>query len=239
MAAPLTGKVVLITGGTGALGQAVTLATLQAGARAVVTYRSEAHAEALRGALARQGLACDLEQVDVTDGAAVARLVEGLLGRHGRLDGLVHLVGGYLGGVPVAELSDQDWEQQMRLNLHSTFICCRAVVSHMVQQRAGRIVAVSSRAAVRPGPGSAAYNVSKAGVIVLIETLAEEVKREGVTVNCILPSIIDTPANRQAMPRADFTRWVKPAQIAELIVFLLSDAAAAITGAAIPIYGQA
>lgn len=239
MAATLSGKVVLITGGTGALGQAVTLAVLHAGARAVVTYRNKAHADALRSELADRGLTCDLEQVDVTDSAAVARLVDWLLARHGRLDGLVHLVGGYLGGIPVAELSDQDWEQQMLLNLRSTFVCCRAVVPQMIRQRAGRIVTVSSRAAVRPGPGSAAYNVSKAGVIVLTETLAEEVKREGVTVNCILPSIIDTPANRQAMPRADFARWVTPAQIAELIVFLLSDAAAAITGAAIPIYGQA
>jgi NAD(P)-dependent dehydrogenase (short-subunit alcohol dehydrogenase family) len=237
MAATLSGKVVLITGGTGALGQAVTLAILQAGAQAVVTYRNEARAAELRRTLAQHGLECELEQVDVTDAPAVTRLVEGVLARHRRIDGLVHLVGGYLGGVPVAELSDQDWEEQLRLNLRSTFVCCRAVVPQMIRQHAGRIVTVSSRAAVRPGPGSAAYNVSKAGVIVLTETLAEEVKHEGVTVNCIVPSIIDTPANRQAMPRADFARWVTPAQIAELIVFLLSDAAA-ITGAAIPVYGQ-
>jgi NAD(P)-dependent dehydrogenase (short-subunit alcohol dehydrogenase family) len=235
----LQGMMALITGGTGGLGQAVTRAVVRAGAAAVVTHIVPHEADALQQAMQAHNFRCELVQVDVTDPPAVQQLVRDVLARHGRIELLVNLVGGYLGGIDVADLSDEDWNHQLNLNLRSAFVCCRAVVPHMVAQGAGRIVSVASRAAVRPGPGSAAYNVSKAGVISLTETLSEEVKRHGVNVNCILPSVIDTPANRRAMPDANFDLWVKPEDIAEVIVFLLSDASRAITGAAIPIYGRA
>ena len=234
----LEGTVALITGGTGGLGQAVTRVVAQAGAEVVVTHVSPQEADALQQAMGAHHLRCDLVRVDVTDATAVRRLVEDVLARHGRIDSLMNLVGGYLGGVAIADLSDADWNHQMDLNLRSAFMCCRAVVPHMLAQGFGRIVNVSSRAAVRPGPSSAAYNISKAGIIILTETLSEEVKRSGVNVNCILPSVIDTPANRRAMPNADFDLWVKPDEIAEVIQFLLSDASRAITGAAIPVYGR-
>ncbi len=127
----------------------------------------------------------------------------------------------------------------LTLNLKSAFLCCRAALPHMLARRSGRIINISSRTAVVPAARQAAYNAAKAGVIALTQTLAEEVKHSGVTVNCVLPSILDTDANRKAFPKADYEKWVKPADLARVLAFLASDAASQITGAAIPVYGRA
>ncbi len=235
-----TPRVTLITGGTGALGTAVTRAFLEQGSAVVATYRAEPEAERLRAALGSTGRLV-LHQADVTSTAEVASLVERTLARHGRIDYLINLVGGWAGGTPVWETGDAEWEHMLAVNLRSTFVCCRAVLPHMLERGFGRIVNVASRTALQPSPGAAAYAVSKMGVITLTETLALELRQRDadVTANCVVPSVIDTEANRRAMPRAPFERWVRPEQLAAIIVWLTSADAAPINGAAIPVYGRA
>lgn len=155
------------------------------------------------------------------------------------VDGLVHLVGGFGGGQPVAETSDEIWTKMLDLNLRSAYSIFRAVLPQMVKAGKGRIAAVGSRAALEPMANFAAYSVSKAALVTLVKTVALEVKEAGVTVNAILPSVIDTPANRAAMSSADPSKWVTPESIAGLLIWLLSDAARHVNGAAIPIYGRA
>jgi NAD(P)-dependent dehydrogenase (short-subunit alcohol dehydrogenase family) len=155
------------------------------------------------------------------------------------VDALVHLVGGFGGGQPVAETPDETWDQMLSLNLRSAYSIFRAVLPAMVKAGRGRIVAVGSRAALEPMANFAAYSVSKAALVALVRTVALEVKDSGVTANVILPSVIDTSANRAAMPSADPSKWVKPESIAGLLVWLASEAARDINGAAIPIYGRA
>jgi NAD(P)-dependent dehydrogenase (short-subunit alcohol dehydrogenase family) len=155
------------------------------------------------------------------------------------VDVLVHLMGGFAGGKTVAETGDDVWEQMMTLNLRSAFHIFRAVLPQMVAAGRGRIVAVGSRAAVEPMPHFGAYSVSKAGLVALVKTIALEVKDAGVTANVVMPSIIDSAANRSAMPHADFHKWVSPESIANLVHWLASAQAADVNGAVIPIYGRA
>lgn len=153
------------------------------------------------------------------------------------VNALIHLVGGYAGGQSIAETDDATFDRMINLNLRSAFRMIRAALPGMQQAGKGRIVVIGSRAGDEPMAGSAAYNASKAALTALIRTAALETRRSGVTVNLVAPSIIDTPANRAAMPSAEFSRWVKPESIAKLLVWLASDAAADISGATIPIYG--
>lgn len=157
----------------------------------------------------------------------------------GLIDSLVHLVGGFAGGSPLAETTDQTWDNMMNLNARAAFCTFRAVLKPMKAAGCGRIVAVGSRMAVEPSPNFAAYAVSKAALVALVKNVAAEGKKFGVTANVVLPSTIDTPANRAAMPEADASRWVTAESIARLLVFLTSDAAADTSGAVIPIYGRA
>jgi NAD(P)-dependent dehydrogenase (short-subunit alcohol dehydrogenase family) len=228
-------KVVLVAGGTGGLGRAVTLAFLEEGAQVVVTYRDPGEFATLQGA-AGPGLSG--HSVDVTDEAAVGRLVDGILATHGRLDVLVNTVGGYAGGVKLWELETRVFDQMLALNLRSGYMLARAAIAPMLRQKQGSIVNVASKAAVDHASGAAAYAASKAAAVALIDSLAADVKGAGVRVNSILPSIIDTPANRAAMPDADFAAWPKPEDIARVILFLSSDYARLIHGASIPVYGD-
>jgi len=155
------------------------------------------------------------------------------------VDTLLHLVGGFAGGQPVAETPDETWEKMLDLNLRSAYTIFRAVLPGMLKAGKGRIVAVGARAALDPMANFAAYSVSKAALVALVKTVALEVKDTGVTANVVLPSVIDTPANRAAMPSADASKWVTPESIAGLLVWLTSDAARDVNGAAIPIYGRA
>jgi NAD(P)-dependent dehydrogenase (short-subunit alcohol dehydrogenase family) len=229
------GGAIVVTGGTGALGLGVCRVLQQTGRPLVVTWVADRELEPARAAL---GPDADLRRADVTDAADVAALAADLEAGDG-VWALAHLVGGYHDDDPVADLDLEAWDRQIGLNLRSAAVTMRAFLPGMVRRGGGRVVAVSSRAALRPFAGASAYAASKAGLIALVAAAAEEVKHDGVTVNCILPSVIDTPANRAAQGDADHSRWVKPEEIGHVVRFLASPEAAAVTGAAIPVYGRA
>jgi NAD(P)-dependent dehydrogenase (short-subunit alcohol dehydrogenase family) len=221
----LHGKVVVIAGGRGALGQTVTPAFAKAGARVIVIDR---HA-------AGQPQAGELGiDADVTDQTSVARAIGQALDHAGRLDCLVNLVGAFASG-RLAETSPATWNTMISLNLTAGFLLSQAVIPHFSNQRAGRILHIAARAGQDPFPGAAAYIVAKSGLMTLIRVLALELAGSGVTINGILPTTIDTPANRTSMPNVDSSTWVKPEAIAEALTFLASDAAQGINGALIPI----
>ena len=176
--------------------------------------------------------------VDITDEAAVAEFVAGVLSRHGQLDSVVNTVGGYAGGIKLWDLETRILDAMLSLNLRSGFILARAVLPAMLKQGRGSIVNVAAKAAFDHGAGAAAYAASKAAAVALIDSLAADTKGTGVRVNSILPSIIDTLPNRRAMPNADFAAWPKPQDIAQVILFLCSDMATTIHGASIPVYGN-
>ena len=238
MTAKFDGKVVLVAGGTGALGRAVSLAFLGEGAKVVATYRKQEEFDALKSAGSANGAQLDGNIVDVTDEAAVRQLIEKILAKHGRLDALVNTVGGYAGGVKLWELETKVFDQMLALNLRSGYGLSRAAVRAMLKRGRGAIVNVAAKAALDHGAGAAAYAASKAAALAMMDSLAADVKGTGVRVNTILPSIIDTEANRKAMPKADFAKWPKPEDIARVILFLCSDEAKVIHGAAIPVYGD-
>jgi NAD(P)-dependent dehydrogenase (short-subunit alcohol dehydrogenase family) len=231
-------KVILVAGGTGGLGRAVSLAFLDEGAKVVVTYRDQKEFDALKTEAGANGSSIQGYVVDVTDETAVRQLFDRVLAEHKRLDALVNTVGGYAGGVNLWELDTKVFDRMLALNLRSGFVLARAAIPAMLKQKHGAIVNVAAKAAFDHGAGAAAYAASKAGALALMDSLAAEVKGTGVRVNSILPSIIDTEANRKAMPNADFAKWPKPAEIARVILFLCSDDAKVIQGAAVPVYGD-
>lgn len=231
------GKVVLVAGGTGGLGRAVSMAFLAEGARTVVTYRKDAEFAELQDAAGEASPLLEGHRVDVTDEAAVTQLVNRVSGRYGRLDAMVNTVGGYAGGIKLWELETKTLELMLALNLRTGYALSRAAVVPMLKQGFGAIVNVAAKAAVDHGGGAAAYAASKAAAVAMMDSLAADVKGTGVRVNSILPSIIDTEVNRRAMPDADFAAWPKPEDLARVILFLASDEAKVIHGAAIPVYG--
>lgn len=219
---------ILITGASGGLGQAVVEAFVENGAEVYGVARSWKtipHEAANFHAVAAD--------VSTPDGCASA------VRASGSVDALVHLVGGFAGGSPTAESDPSVWDQMMEINARSAYLMMRAVLPGLIERHKGRIIAVGSRAAVEPMPGFPAYTASKAALVALIKSVALETKGLGITANVVLPSIIDTAANRAAMPRADHSKWVRPDSIAHLLVWLASGEAADISGAAIPIYGGA
>jgi NAD(P)-dependent dehydrogenase (short-subunit alcohol dehydrogenase family) len=218
---------VLITGANGGLGTAVSAEFLKTGAKVTGV------ALEWKGSVAYRTISADVTSAEGCESMVQQALAEG------PLDALVHLVGGFAGGSPLAETSDQIWDGMMNLNVRAAFCAMRAGLKPMQAAGRGRILAVGARMAVEPAPNFAAYAVSKAALVALVKNVAAEGKRFGITANVVLPSVIDTPANRKAMPEADFSRWVAPESIAKLIVFLTSDAAADTSGAVIPIYGRA
>lgn len=230
MSTSLSNKVILVTGANGGLGNAVTLALLDAGAAVVGTSRKIAANEFPNANFT--GIAGDISSL-----ASAQQIVDQALSRHGRLDALVHLVGGFAGGKSIIETDDQTLQRMFDMNFHCVFHVLRATLPALRASGNGRIVAIGSRAAVDPGPGVGAYSASKAAMVSLIRTAAAENKDTGVTANAILPGTMDTPANRAAMKEADFARWVQPASVASLVVWLASDAGKDVTGAVIPVYG--
>jgi NAD(P)-dependent dehydrogenase (short-subunit alcohol dehydrogenase family) len=233
-----SGKVALVSGGTGGLGRAVSVALLGEGATVVVTFQQSQEFEALQRQAGARGASLSGHSVDVTDPAQVGQLVDRLQGDFGRLDFLVNAVGAYAGGIKLWELDPKVFEQMVQLNLRSGYLLSRAVVPGMLKQASGAIVGVVAKAAEDHAAGAAAYAASKAGALAMMDSLAADLQGSGIRVNSILPSIIDTEANRKAMPSADFSRWPKPEDIAKVILFLLSDDAKVIHGAAIPVYGD-
>lgn len=232
-----TEKVVLVAGGTGGLGRAVSQAFLAEGAILLVTYRNQQEFAALASAVEAQGLP-EGYSVDVTDESAVAQLMDRIIAKHGRLDVMVNTVGAYSGGANLWEADTRVFDQMIALNLRSGLVLARAVVPVMLRMTRGVIVNVASKAAVEHAAGNAFYAASKAGALAMMDSLAEELKGTGVRVNSILPGIIDTEANRKAMPGADFGKWPKPQDIARVVLFLCSDDAKVVHGAALPVYGD-
>ena len=219
------GKVVLIAGGSGALGQTVVPAFVATGARVITV---DQHPPIVQ-AEGRTGM-----KANVTDEADVRRLVEEVIRTVGHIDALINLVGGFAIG-RVVETDTSLWHRMLNMNLTASFLLSRAVLPHMLERRMGRIVHVAARAALEPFPGAAAYIVSKSGLVSLIRALSTELARSGVTVNGVLPTIIDTPANRRSMPDADPSKWVRPESIAQTLIFLASEEANQINGALIPV----
>ena len=229
-----------ITGGTGAVGHAVTRAFLASGYRVAVTYRGAEGWSALVGAeaaAADEGRLIGLA-ADVTDPAAMKRAADQAASAFHGLAALVHVAGGYAGGANVEDVAPETVRAMIDLNLLSAFWAARAVVPHAKRSARGRLLFVSSRGALDPGSGAAAYTASKLGLHALVATLANELKSAGVTANAVLPGLIDTPANRDAMPNGNFDLWLKPEAIAALLLFLASDEAASTSGALIPIDGR-
>ena len=233
-----SGKVALVAGGTGGLGRAVSLAFLEEGANVIVTYRKEEEFAALKSAAVTDAPVLEGRLVDVTDEVAAAEFVAQVVSRHGRLDAVVNTIGGYAGGIKLWELETEVLDSMLSLNLRSGFTLARAVLPSMLKQGHGSIVNVAAKAAFDHGAGAAAYAASKAAAVAMMDSLAADTKGTGVRVNSILPSIIDTTANRRAMPGSDFAAWPKPEDIAQVILFLSSDFAKTIHGAAVPVYGN-
>jgi len=232
-------KVVLVTGGTGGLGREVAMAFLEAGASLVVTYQRAEEFAALVSAAERIGATLpDGASVDVTDSAAVDKFLSEIIAKRGRLDVLVNTVGGYAGGKNLWEVDARTYDTMLQLNLKAGFVLAQAIVPVMIRQNRGWIVNIASKAAFDHASGGALYAASKAGALAMFDSLAAEVKAYNINVNTVLPSIIDTAANRKAMPGADFAKWPKPDEIARVILFLCSEDGRVIHGAAIPVYGK-
>lgn len=231
--------VVLVTGAAGNLGSAVARAFMAAGATMALADRAAAdRLTVLFPALAASSQHLLRGGVDATDPTSVQSWVDEVVDRFGRIDVLANTVGGYRAGTPTHETTLESWDFMFNLNARSAFIVSRAVVPVMLRQGSGRIVHTAARAALAGAAKHSAYNASKSAVVRLVESMAAEYKHQGITVNCVLPGTIDTPENRQAMPQADFATWVPPEAIADVVLFLASDAARAITGAAVPVYGR-
>ena len=234
----LKDKIVIITGAVGNLGRAVAARVQAQGGKTVLVDRSsdrlrEAYVD-LKGS-AQHWLAGD---IDMTDAKAVSAMAAEAHKRFGRLDGLVNTVGGFRGGKPVHETDIAEWDFLYDINVRTTLNACRAVIPYMLQAQRGRIITIASRNAFQGGANYAAYSAAKTAVLRLSESMAGEYKARGINVNCIVPGTIDTPQNREAMPKADFSTWVPPEDIANVIVFLLSDEARSVTGTAVPVYGR-
>lgn len=227
----LEGRVVLITGAKGGLGTHVTNTFLRAGASVAGVSRSISASDFNHPNFTPVA-------AELSTGGAASKAVNSVVEKLGRVDVLVHLVGAWAGGTPVEATSDDDFEKMVDLNLRSAFYIIRAALPRMRTQSAGRIVAIGSRAGVEPAPMSAAYSAAKAALIALVRSIAQENGQYGISANVVLPGTMDTPANRSAMPSADFSKWVQPCQVAELLAYLASDGASNINGAAIPIYGS-
>jgi NAD(P)-dependent dehydrogenase (short-subunit alcohol dehydrogenase family) len=227
----MKGKVVLVTGADGGLGTYVTQAFLDAGATVVGTSRKIRPSDfesANFTALA----------AEISTSAGAKSLVDRVVERFGKLDVVAHTVGGFAGGQSIADTDDATFQRMFDLNLNCVFYILRAAVPLLRKTSNGRVIAIGSRAALEPGAGVGAYSASKAAMVSLIRTVAVENKDAGLTANVILPGTMDTPANRKAIPNADISKWVQPASVAKLVVWLAGEAGKDVNGAVIPVYGK-
>jgi NAD(P)-dependent dehydrogenase (short-subunit alcohol dehydrogenase family) len=226
----------IVTGAAGNLGAAVAKALAAGGAGLVLVDRSEDSLAKLAAGLPDASRVLTLGGVDLTKSDEAQRMVAAAMERFGRVDGLVNTIGGFRMG-RVAEDALAGWDFLMDINARVALVTSAAVAPVMAARKYGRIVHVSAGAGLKGGAGLAAYSAAKAAVMRITEAMAEEHRADGITVNCVLPSTIDTPQNRAAMPGADTSKWVSPAAIADAIALLLSAQARAITGAAVPVTG--
>ncbi|NPV49327.1 MAG: SDR family oxidoreductase [Armatimonadetes bacterium] len=234
----LSGRVAVVTGASGHVGQAVSRALGSHGASLVLISRETAALESLRAELPESAPVIALAG-DVTDEASVAAMMERVHAEMGGPHLLLNVVGGYAGGKRLPELDLATWERMLTLNVTSAFLCCKYALPYMLAQDYGRIVNVSSKGALDPSPGSAAYSVSKAAVSALTTALARELRGTNVSVAAVMPGTIDTPPNRQAMPKADPSKWVTPEEVAAVMVMLCAEEAGPMNGAIVPVFGGA
>jgi len=227
----MKGKVVLVTGADGGLGTYVTRAFLDAGATVIGTSRKIQQSDFKDANFT--AIAAEISTPQGSKG-----VIEQIVLRFRKLDVLAHTVGGFAGGLSVAETDESTFQKMLNVNLNSTFHILQAAIPVLRQTGDGRIIAIGSRAALEPGSGLGAYSASKAAMVSLIKTVALENKDAGVKANVILPGTMDTPANRQAMPNADFSKWVRPERVANLMVWLAGEMGADVSGAQIPVYGK-
>lgn len=237
---PFAEKSVVVTGGAGGLGRAVVRAFLDAGARVAVPFRKPGDLESLRASL---GVAADAPLsgtlLDLTDETAVLDWFESVAEDRGGLDALVNAAGGFEGGAPAHETAWAVWQGQLDANLKTAVLASRGAAREMSRRHGGAIVHVSSRPAVGDGRNVAAYAASKRALLALTDAMAAELVDARITVNAVLPSTIDTEANRRASPKADFSRWPRPEEIARVILFLAGPDARIVSGAHVPVYGRA
>jgi len=230
--------VAIITGAVGNLGTATARAFHVAGHRTVLVDRAHDRLAAKFPDLMMSPYHMLAGGVDVAEATVLDKLVAEILSRFGRIDVLVNTVGTWRGGKHVHEEDIETWDLLFSVNLRSTLLCCRAVVPRMIRQSRGKIINVASISALLGGAGSAAASASKSAVLRLTESLSAELKPSNINVNCVLPDTIDTPQNRAAWPMAKFDKWVQPEAVADLILFLASDAARGLHGVGIPVYGK-
>jgi NAD(P)-dependent dehydrogenase (short-subunit alcohol dehydrogenase family) len=227
----LEGKIAIVTGAKGGLGTFVTESFLAAGAKVIGVSRSIQSADFVHPEFIAR-------PAELSSGAAARELTDEVVARFGRIDALVHVMGGFAGGTRVDETDDATFEKMLDLNYRAAFFITRAVLPQMRQQGSGRILAVASRQAVEPAATVGAYSASKAALVALIRTIALENKDRCISGNTVLPGTMDTPGNRSGDTKADGSQWVQPSQVAAILLHLASDAGGQITGAAIPIYGK-
>jgi NAD(P)-dependent dehydrogenase (short-subunit alcohol dehydrogenase family) len=230
--------VAMITGASGNLGNAAAWRFLQAGFNVALVDRAADRLQERYADLVGSNSHFLSGSVDVGDLEAMTQVVKEIRERLGRIDILVNTVGGYQAGTPLHQTPLETWDHMMNLNARSVFVACQAVIPVMLEQKYGKIVNVAARAGLSGSANSAAYCASKSAVIRLTESMGAELRGEGINVNCILPGTIDTPQNRKNRPDADFSRWVSPNSLAEVIFFLASDAAHDLYGTAVPVYGR-
>ncbi|NEV64937.1 SDR family NAD(P)-dependent oxidoreductase [Thiorhodococcus minor] len=233
----LAGRILIITGAAGNLGRATAKTFAAAGATLALVDRDPRALQQLQDELPT-GSAFATFALDLLDPRQPVELGKEVRSSLGQIYGLVNIAGGFAMGPTVDETTPEDWDAMLSLNLRTALNCARAVIPHLREAGAGRIVNVSARAATRGAANMAPYCVSKAAIVTLTESLAEELKHAGITANCILPGTLDTPQNRAAMPQQDRSTWVSPDAVADVILFLASHSARCVTGAAIPVYGR-
>lgn len=230
-------RVVVVTGAGGNLGRAVANRFAEQGARIALLDRNPAGCEATLSGLPDPSSA-KIFEVDLIDAESVKRTIAAVLDEFGAIDVLANIAGGFTMGPLIQDTKDSDWDFMLNLNARSVFNTCRSVIPAMLDAGSGRIINVSARAALQGKGRMGPYCASKAAVITLTESLAAENRFDNINVNCILPGTIDTPQNRAAMPNADHDRWVPTSALADVLLFLVSDAARCVSGAAIPVYGR-
>jgi NAD(P)-dependent dehydrogenase (short-subunit alcohol dehydrogenase family) len=230
-------KIVLVTGGTGALGSSITKAFLESKATVISSYHNDK--EKIDKTQTDTTPTVQLIKANITKEEEVKKLVSEVIDKYGHIDILVNVVGAFIGGKTVMELEEKEWDIMMNVNLKSAFLISKHVTKNMIASKYGKMVHISSKKGLHSEGCDSAYAASKSGLIRIVESLSEETKNSNININCIMPSIIDTQANRKAMPNADFNKWVKPEDLANVVLFLCSEEAKTITGAAIPTFGVA
>jgi NAD(P)-dependent dehydrogenase (short-subunit alcohol dehydrogenase family) len=226
-------KVVFITGGTGAFGRTLVRRFLDSGAKTIASFRNEADAAKLKSANPQ----VEIIKLDISNEKEILKMLPILFEKFSKIDILVNTVGGYLGGKNITQLGEDDWEVMMNLNLKSAFLISKHVIPVMKSGNGGKIIHVSSRSGLKSDGYDSAYAASKAALIRFVESISQEFREDKININCILPTTIDTEANRRAMPNADFSKWLSPEDLANVVLFLCSSDSNVINGAAIPTYG--